>query len=82
MEFQTTLSKEEKIQIMHSEKLTLNLKEFTVIAGKYERGYSDDENIKYTSELMTLDAAIEKANEYMTYPLCFIEYRGSRLKVY
>ena len=82
MEFQTTLSKEEKIQIMHSEKLTLNLKEFTVIAGKYESGYGDDENIKYTSDLMTLDAAIEKATEYIHYPFCFIEYRGTRLQLH
>lgn len=81
MEFQTTLSQKEKIQIMHSEKLQLNLKEFTVIAGKYESGYSDDENIKFTSELMTLDAAIEKAKEYMHYPFCFIEYRDTRLAV-
>jgi len=57
-------------------------KDFTVIAGKYERGYSDDENIKYISEPMTLDDAIEKAKEYMNYPFCFIEYNDHRLQVY
>lgn len=66
---------------MRSKKLTLNLKEFTVIAGKYEKGYSDDENIKYISELMTLDAAIIKAKEYIASPFCFIEYRSARLQL-
>lgn len=60
----------------------MNGKEFTVIAGKYELGYSDDENITYTSEPMTLDEAIEKANEFITYQFCFIEYNDTRLKVY
>ncbi len=74
-----TLSPEQKSAVLHSETVTLELKEFTVIAGRYESGYSDDENIKYSSELMTLDDAIEKSKEFITYHFCFIEYHGERL---
>jgi len=76
-----TLGQEQKAAILLSETVTLELKEFTVIAGRYEQGYSDDENIKYTSEPMTLDDAIKKAIDYVTYPFCYIEYHGQRLSV-
>ena len=74
------LSQEQKAAVLHSETVTLELKEFSVIAGKYEQGYSDDENIKYSSELMTLDDAINKSKEFITYGFVFIEYHGEPLQ--
>lgn len=44
---------------------------YTVIAGKYE-GHGD-ENIKFISHPMVLDAALELAQQYEDYPFCYLE---------
>tara|TARA_R110002167_G_scaffold23542_5_gene83681 strand:- start:422 stop:748 length:327 start_codon:yes stop_codon:yes gene_type:complete len=59
---------------------------FTVIAGKYDDGYIDaenplGENIKFASDLMDLDSAIETAKEYYGYHFVYIEYSGQRLSL-
>lgn len=55
-------------------------KPFQVLAGKYEAGYSDDENIKYSDELNTLDDALTAYSQVNDYPWARIEYRGWKIE--
>lgn len=52
---------------------------FIVIAGQYETGYSDDENIQFTSEPVTIDEALALACQHRHRPFCFICYGDNRL---
>lgn len=57
---------------------------FTVIKGKYEVGYFDDENITYSKNHNSLQQAIDDANDKATCDqnaFVFIEVDYHRLKV-
>lgn len=58
-----------------------NGREFGVIAGKYEDGWENNENIKYADDGLTIDEAITKAKDMESYPFCYITYKNVRLDV-
>lgn len=58
-----------------------NGREFGVIAGKYEDGWENNENIKYADDGLTIDEAIAKAKDMESYPFCYITYKNARLNV-
>lgn len=55
--------------------------EFGVIAGKYEDGWENNENIKYADDGLTIDEALAKAKDMESYPFCYITYKNVRFAV-
>lgn len=55
--------------------------DFGVIAGKYDAGYEDDENIKYADDGLTFAEALQRASDMANYQFCYITYKDHRLSL-